>query len=312
MLRVRYFILGFLLVGSFSTNLWGESTERAGSWKYLVKRTRTERDNLAKKDKERVFVDKAFVNFGVGPAYETGRIQTFGLEKFTMARKIPRGLASDIPGDVGSEPNLPLPVQLFGSAFNGFPLKPEEELERGLRWRSTLYAFYGVTPDFPFPVTIWHEVKGYEQKKSRRCAVIEYTIAGDLKTSDHPEWFTEEQRQKFREEYYLKGIGTAYFDPAEGIIVEKDQTISWTRFGEKLWRFEDGKVGWKPTADKKTTVTISVSLIPEEQPTSSLPEDTDLPVVAYVLILSAAGIVIAGLILLLKKKASSRGKSRAT
>ena len=297
MCRIRYLLLVALLwLGAcFANSALTAVVEKRDSWKYLVERTRTERDNLAKKDKEKVFVDKAFVNFGAGPAYETGHIQTFGLEKFTMARKIPRGLASDIPGDIGSEPNLPLPVQLFGSAFNGFPLKLEEELERGLRWHSTLYAFYGVTPDFPFPVTIWHEVKGYEQKKGRRCALIEYKIAGDLKMSDHPEWFTEEELHKNKSGFGLKGGGIAYFDPVEEIIVEKDQTISWTRFGEKLSRFEDGKVGWKPTVDEKITVTISVSLIPEEGPKSRL--------LVYLLI--GAGIVIAAVVLLRKTKRST-------
>lgn len=324
MLRIKYFILGFLLVGSFTNNGCSKVTEEKASWKYLVERTTTLQDNLA--NKKDVHIDRAFVYYGAGAKQAGGQMKevpqvvyidedknrfpraVYYASAFEVLDSKKLTLTGKLRDDIGSDSDLPLQAGILVVDFSILPLKPKDELKKGLSWSSTLYLFYGMTPDFPFRVTIEHEVKGYEQKKGRRCALIEYTIAGDLKMSDHPEWFTEEELHENKSGFGLKGGGIAYFDPEEEIIVEKDQTISWTRFGEKLWRFEDGKVGWKPTVDEKTTVTISVSLIPEEQTTSSLPEGTDLPVKTYVLILSAAGIVIAGLILLLKKKAGSRGK----
>lgn len=285
MLRIKYFILGFLLAGSFPTNLWGESTVRVGSWKYLVKRTTIKQDNLANKTEKHV--DRAFVFYGAGAKHAGGQIKTvpqvvyvdeelkpfpkavyfesaivpLNPKKLGLIRKLPEYLK--LPEDLGSRPDSPVPGDTLPKSFSILPLKPEAELKSGLSWSRTWYVFYGVTPDFPFPVTIEHEVKGYEQKKGRRCALIEYTIAGDLKMADHPEWFTEEELREARAEFSLKGSGTAYFDPADGIIVEKEQAISWTRFGEKLWRFEDGKVGWKPTVDDKKSVRIRVSLQPD-------------------------------------------------
>jgi len=315
MCRIRYFVLGFLLTGSFATNSRAEVTEKEGSWKYCVERTTTVRDNVA--NKKEVHIDRAFVYYGAGAKQAGGQIKSVPQVVYVdedgdrLAKAIyyesaivphdskKLGLFSMLPGDPGSEPNLPGPADILPKSFSILPLSPEAGLRKGLSWSSTLYVFYGETADFPFPATIKHELRRYEQKKGRRCAVINYTIAGRLKMADHPEWFTQEELHTNRGELSLQGGGTAYFDLAEGIIVEKEQTISWTNRGEKLARLEDGSIGWTPTADKGRTVAISVSLIPERGPKSRL--------VVYLLIIGGAGIVIAVLVLLRKKKASTRG-----
>ena len=64
MCRIRYFVLGFLLTGSFATNSRAEVTEKEGSWKYLVERTTTVRDNVA--NKKEVHIDRVFVYYGAG------------------------------------------------------------------------------------------------------------------------------------------------------------------------------------------------------------------------------------------------------
>ena len=341
MLRIRYFILGFLLVAFFVNNAWSDKeagdpqtkedtvgsaqpVEEEPSWKYLVKRTNTKQDNFAKK--KDVHIDRALVYYGAGAKQAGGQIKTvpnvvyvdeelkplpeaiyfesaiipLNPQKLGLFHKFPEHLK--LPEDIGSSPDSPLPADGLPKSFSIFPLKPEAEFKSGLSWSCTWYLNIGWSTKLTFPTTISHKLTGYEQKMGRRCAVIEYVIAGEFKSVDHPERLTEKQRQRLRGEYYLKGSGTAYFDLVEGIIVEKDQTIYWTELVKEPWRSEEGKVGWKPTTDRKTTVTISVSLIPEEQPTSGL------PVAAYILIVSAAGIVIIGLILLKKKRTNSLGK----
>jgi len=314
MLRIRYFILGFLLVGFFANNLWSEVTEEKASWKYLVERTTTLQDNLA--NKKEVHIDRAFVYYGAGAKQAGGQMKEVPQVVYIDEDKnrLPRAvyyasafevldskkltLTGKLRDDIGSDPDLPLQVGILVVDFSLLPLEPEGELKEELSWTRTWYVYIGWETKFTFPVTIKQEVNGYERKKGRRCAVIKYTATGEFKHVD--------DKRDLRGEYYLNGNGTAYFDTAEGIIVEKEQTISWTRFGEKLWRFEDGKVGWKPTADDKKTVKIRVVLQPEQG------AQAGLPVAVYVLIVAAVGIVIAGLILLLRKKAGSRGKSRAT
>ena len=74
MCRIRYFVLGFLLTGSFATNSRAEATEKEGSWKYLVERTTTQRDNLT--NKEKVYIDRAFVFFGAGAKQAGGQIKS--------------------------------------------------------------------------------------------------------------------------------------------------------------------------------------------------------------------------------------------
>lgn len=336
MKNIKYLVLGFLMVVSFVNNVYSRNEpensqekaetaeptppveEKGLKWKYFVERTATLRDSLA--DKTEVHIDRAFIHYGAGAKQAGGQKRGVpqvvyvdeNRERLPMAIHYESAfqpldskkfaLTGNLPEDIGSDPDLPLQVGILVVDFSLLPLEPEAELKEGLGWSSIWYVFYGLTPDFPFPITIEHKVKSYEQKKGRRCAVIEYTIVGDLKMADHPEWFTEEELREGRGHFALKGNGTAYFDPAEGIIVEKEQTISWTRFGEKLWRFEDGKVGWKPTVDDEKLVRIQVSLQSEKGTPAGL------PVAVYVLIVAAVGIVIAGLILLVKKKAISRSR----
>ncbi|MHC4482394.1 MAG: hypothetical protein ACYSW4_02475 [Planctomycetota bacterium] len=331
--NIKYHVLCFMLVASLATNSQAEVIEKESSWKYLVERTTTKWDKLT--DKKEIHVDQAFVYYGAGAKQAGGQIKTVPQVVYVDANHKPLrkavyyesaivphdskkpGLFSMLPGDPGSDPNFPIRADILPKSFSILPLSPEAGLRKGLNWSSTLYLFYGESADFPFPATISHEVIGYERKKQRRCAVIEYKIVGGFKMANHPEWFTQEELREYRGGIGVKGGGMAYFDPVEGIIVEKEQTVSWTHFGEKLERLKDGKIGWVPTVDEEETVTIKVSLQPQEGEAvgteseaeePSLPPGTGHPLLSYLLIAAVIGIAIVGIILLLRKKAQSTGK----
>jgi len=81
----------------------------------------------------------------------------------------------------------------------------------------------------------------------------------------------------------------------------KEQTLSWTRHGERGRRLGDGRVEWVTTQDLEESVDILVSLQPQEGGAGGLPP------AAYVLIIGSAGIVIAAVVLL-RKRARSNSK----
>lgn len=246
--------------------------EKVPRCRYFVEKTTTERDKLTMKEKEKVFIDRALVHYGAGAEQAGGQVKTVPqvvyIDKnqkrlpkaaYYESPLIPRDsekfvLTEKLPLDIGSDPDFPLPVHGLLGAFDIAPVKPTAELKQGLSWSSTWYVHIGWTTELTFPVTIKHEVKGYEQKKGRKCAVINYTIAGEFKT---------ETKRKLRGEYCLKGNGTAYFDPADGIIVEKEQTVLWTRLGKQLKRCGNGAVGWISQTDEERLVRIRVSLQPD-------------------------------------------------
>jgi len=294
-----------------------EPVEETGPrWKYFVERKSTERDNLVKKNRERIRVSRAFAHFGAGAKYAGGQIETVPNVVYVDENKEPlpehRGpaivpsdsqkytLISKWPEDVGFDPDIPMPVLLFFEVFF-LPMGPEEELKKGLTWNRTLNVYYGETDEFTFPVEIKHRMTGYKQKKGRKCAVIKYTIAGKFKAADHPERFTQEQLRHERGELGLKGRGTAYFDEAEGIIVEKSQATSFTVYGGRLVSPRPGEVVWTPIRDQKHSVEIRVSLLPEGY-TDEEAAEPGLSAVSYVLITGAVGIITAGVILLLRKR----------
>jgi hypothetical protein len=253
-------------------------------------------------------------------SYYESPILPFPGERFEQYTKF--GLYTLLPRHPGYEPNEPRTAYLIPKASFFLPVKPEVELKKDVRWDATWHLCIDrEMPEAMFPATISHEVTGYKKKQGRKCAVIEYTISGEFKSVDHPELLTEKKRQMYKGEWHLNGNGTAYFDPAEEIIVEKEQTLSYTSFSEIIqpleagkfdWvttekealelvksGLEDGSIGWTTTEDSGTIVAISVSLIPEEPPKSRL--------LVYLLIIGGAGIVIAVVVLLRKKKASTRG-----
>jgi len=332
MYRMRYFVLGFVLVSSLATNSGAEVIGKESSWKYLVERTTTVRDNLV--NKKEVHVDRAFVYYGAGAKEVGGQIETVPqvvyvdekLDRIPTATYyesaiVPRdsqkfGLTnkwSDEQG--GSDPNVRGPAWGVPNAFNILPMRPlHGQLKQGLSWTHTWDLYIGWDTGLTFPATIKQEFTEYQERKGRMCGVIKYTIDGGVNTAENPEWFSEEELHKYRGGYSLKGNGTAHFDTQEEIIVEKEQTITWTRFMEKLSRLEDGTVGWKPNVDDEKVVTIKVSLQPEEEAAvetedevkePSLPASSGWPSLSYVLIAAAIGIGIVCLILLLKKTAGS-------
>jgi hypothetical protein len=310
MLRKQYFVFGFLLVGCFGSCTRSEVEEEGPSWKYLVERTVIDWDGLT--NKKKTHIDRAFVHYGAGAEQAGGQVKEVPQVVYIHADRsvrakpsyfespfVPRDsekltLSGKFPGNQGLHRDSPLPLPGLPKAFEIFPLKPEAELRKKSRWNCTWYlTIDDYTPEVMFPATISHEVTGYKKKQGRRCAVIEYTISGEFKSVEQPVLLS----QAYRGEWHLKGNGTAYFDPAEEIIVKKEQTISRTSRSERLERLEYGSIGWVPTEDRERTVTISVSLIPEERPKSRL--------LVYLLIAGGAGIVVAGVVLVLRRKGSS-------
>ena len=310
-MKLKYGTIVFFLVALFISGAFANAGQAKGSWKYFVERTTTDWDKLT--NKKKIHIDRAFVYYGAGVKQAGGQVKEVPQVVYVDANRkvcaraayfespfVPRNsekltLSGKFPENQGFDRDSPLPVDGLPKAFEILPLKPKAELKKGLRWNSTWYLYIGMRPEVMFPATISHEVTGYKKKQGRKCAVIEYGITGEFKSVDHPEVLTERERLTLRGEFYLKGKGTTCFDTAEGIIVEKEQTISWTTLAERVGQDEEGKVRREPTADKERTVTISVSLIPEEGPKSRL--------LVYLLI--GAGIVIAAVVLLRRTKRST-------
>ncbi len=251
--------------------------QEGSTWKYFVERTITTRQN----DNKKVYIDRAFVHFGAGAKQAGGQIKTvphvvyidasqkrlpkavhhgpaittLGSEMLTLTGDLPK--AKDSDPNMGSDSSFPVQVATLGNIFF-LPLEPKEKLEEGIRWSSILHARLGWSTKLTFPVTIKHELKGYEQKQGMRCAVIKYTIAGNFKSADHPERFTEEELRESKGEFTLKGNGTVYLKA--GIIVAKEQTVSWRILEERLRRLENGDVAWVPAVDQEQAVKVRVSL----------------------------------------------------
>ncbi|MHC4389664.1 MAG: hypothetical protein ACYSX1_13805 [Planctomycetota bacterium] len=217
MLSNRYLVLGFVVVGCIGTYARSEVEEEEASWKYLVERTTTEWDELAKK--KGLHIDRAFVYYGAGaqqaggqlrgvpqvvyihgdrsvrakPSYFESPFVPRSLEKLTLSGKF--------PDNQGLERDFPLPAAGLPKAFDVFPLKPEAELREKSRWNFTWYLMIDdYKPEAMFPATISHEVVGYKKKLGRRCAVIEYRITGEFKSVDHPEVLPEKERQMYKGE----------------------------------------------------------------------------------------------------------------
>ena len=254
----RYLIWAFMLVGCFASCARSEVEEQGPSWKYLVERTTNKWDGLTKKKK--VHIDRAFVHYGAGAEDAGG--QRKGIPQVVYIDEngnplakaayygppiIPRRdakkyeLLNEIGDGIGSEPNRPLPVSIVANNFPVLPLKPERQLKEGLEWSAEVYMCIMVLKLW-FPVTINHKMIGYQQKHGRRCAAIEYILEGELKTAEQPSRFADEEGRGLRGEYGLKCRGKAYFDPAEEIVVEKEQALLWTRHGEKGRRLGDGRI----------------------------------------------------------------------
>lgn len=322
----RYVTMSFTLAVITFSQAFADTDEAQVSWKYLVERTITKKDNTT--NKKEVHTDRAFVYYGAGAEEAGGQVKELpqvvyideNMERLPRAEYygqaiLPRRgaekfeLWSSLPEDIGSDPTSAVPVSIVANNFPLLPLKPKRKPSEGFHWNSTIYMCFAVSKLW-FPATVNHRVTGYAQTMGRRCAIIDYTVFGEFKSADHPELFTEEQGQELKSEYHLKGSGTVHFDPVEEIIVGKEQKITWTSFGEKLSRLEDGSVDWVPTVDEERVVTIKVTLKPEEGAPietedevkkPSLPASSGWASLSYVLIAAAVGIVAVLLFVLLSK-----------
>ncbi len=279
-MKLLYGSIVLLLFALSAGPIFADTAQSKGSWKYYIERTTTQVDKLLNKTDKHV--DRAFVHYGAGAKEAGGQIKTVPQVVYIDANQITLAEAAyyespivpaspdkftfidKLPDGIGSEPNLPAPSQALPSAFNILPIRPEEKIHKGLAWTVVWYFSVGMGGGPAFPGVISQEVIGYEQKMGRRCALIKYTIAGELKMDEHPELFTEQELREYKAEFILKGTGTVYFDPAEEIIVEKEQTISWKMFSQQLARLDDNSIGFATQKDEEKIVTIRVSLQPEE------------------------------------------------
>jgi len=255
-----------------------ELPEVGPSWKYLVERTITRRELGYKSEKS--YVDRAYVHYGAGAKQAGGQIGTAPQVVYVdtqgkrLAKPVVHGpaftpfdqkklsLTAELPEFGGPGSGLPLPLAVIATCFDILPTQPHVPLKQGATWSSTIDTFFGYphAETFRFPATIKCHIERYEKRKARDCAKITYTITGEFKSSEHPERFTEEDLREWRYHLALEGEGVAYFDPEAGVIVEKEQTISWTTSAEKLRLTEDGNEHWVPNVDERTSVTICVSL----------------------------------------------------
>jgi hypothetical protein len=233
-------------------------------------------DNILKKTEEHI--DRAFIYYGAGAEKAGGQVKEVPYVVYIDSNNKPLTdakynrpifqaydpnkfgvISNNLPENMGNEPNLSVPVELLPSAF-GFilPFKPVEQFKLGLSWNRIIYASLGIAAninDLPiFPISIEQKVRGYEIKKERNCAVLDYAISGVIQRTEN------DARGKFT----LQGKGVAYYDPAEEIIVEKEQTISMSRLTETIALLDNGQAGWKATVDNIETVNIKISLQSEK------------------------------------------------
>ena len=165
------------------------------------------------------------------------------------------GLIYDMERNIGSEPNSPMSEVVLLRNFNFIPFKPEKTLKEGLHWYRVLFIYYGEPIDINdaiiYPVVIDQKVRGYEIKKGRNCAVIDYKLSG----------ICEILGLKLT----IKGSGTAYYDQEEEMIVEKEQTISRLIYGYNYELLDDGTLKKRIFQDTVEKVNINISLLNEKQ-----------------------------------------------
>lgn len=237
-------------------------------WRYYVKRAVVQRDRVAKREK--TWVDYALVEYRAGkpkvtyvdeekrpiePARHFGpALQPLAGEKLSLTGQLPTF------GGPGS--GLGWPVRTVAYSFDILPMMPATELTPEMMWESTIDMAFDGLPQAKFAAAVKHVSKGYEERRARRCLKIEYTITGQFKSAEHPERFTAEELSEHRVEYSLSGEGVAYFDPEAGILVEKEQSVSFTSLYQRLRNLADEKVGWVPQSKKEESVKITLSLEP--------------------------------------------------
>ena len=253
-----------------------EVAKREGpSWTYFVKRTMAKNDRQV--DKHDSSTIRARVHYGAGAKLADGQIDTVPQVVYVDAndqrlneyssrqpplipmRSEKSGMVDSLPEELGADPNSPVLAHIFLQFLEIPPLKPTQELRKGLTWTRTLYARVG-TSKMVFPVMIEHQVRGFEQHLKRRCAVIDYSIGGEFRTEDHPEMIPQNRRGKLKGVYRMHGDGTVYFDTSEDVLVEKEQSTTWEVLGWRLAKTDEGNTGWATSEDQAMTTDIHVLL----------------------------------------------------
>ncbi len=252
------------------------------SWTYSVKRTMATHDRQT--DKHDSTTIRARVHYGAGAKLADGQIDAVPQVVYVDAkdqrlnehssrqppliamRSEKFGMMDNLPEELGADPNSPVLAHIFSQFLEIPPLKPTQELRKGLNWNRTLYARVG-TSKIVFPVMIEHQVRGFEQHQERRCAVIDYSIGGEVRTEDHPEMIPEHQRGELKSVYRMHGDGTVYFDTSEDVLVEKEQSTTWEVLGWRLAKTDDGNIGWATSEDQAMTTNIHVLLTKHDEVT---------------------------------------------
>lgn len=251
-----------------------EEVEEGPAWKYLVTKQIRTVDRLGKRDTTEV--RRSFVHYGAEAKKAGGQLEgrpqvvhvDENLRPLTGHISLPSfehssdrlALVAKLPQDMGQDTELPIDTRMFRGEFYIFPVAPDRPLKAGLVWKSTLYVGSWISK-LRYPIEIAQRVVGYAERKGVKCAVIEYSIAGEFRSVDHPEIVPETRRHKLRGEYHLMGKGKAYVDVNAGIIVEKEQVVSLRRLAQKLGWVEKGKVGWLPSCDDGWSIETAVLLV---------------------------------------------------
>jgi len=251
-----------------------EEVEVGPAWKYLVTKQIRSFDKLGERDMTEHC--RAFVHYGAGAKKAGGQVEGVpevvhvdenlkplaGHVSLRLVAHSPGRLAlvAKLPRDMGQDAELPIVLSMFRKEFYIFPVAPDRPFEAGLAWKSTLYVGPWAS-GLRCPIEIDHRVVGYAERKGMRCVVIKYGIAGRYRSVDHPQSAPESRRKNLRGEYHLVGKGRAYVDVHEGIVVEKEQTVSLRRLGQKLVWVEKGKTGWAPSCDDGWSIQTTVLLV---------------------------------------------------
>ena len=234
-------------------------------WEYYVQREIVQRDRL--RNRQKSCVDHALVRYGDAKPSVTyvdeykkpmDKSENVG-RPFQPLPEERLSLTGKLPDFVGLSPYNEWPVSIIAQSFDILPMMPEDKLILPKGWISEIQMSFG-GPEARFTATVDHSANGYEQRNGRRCLRIEYRVRGEFKSADHPERFDAQVLREHRAEYTLSGKGVAYFEPEEGILVGKQQTITWTTSYERLRRLEDGELAWICETDEEDSVNITVSL----------------------------------------------------
>ena len=238
------------------------------NWKYQVEKTIKNEDKILKKEDTKI--DRAIVHFGAAAKQAGGQIKNVPQVVYIDEQGTPLAepkhygstiipvtedkfnLILNLPNNYGNEPNLAGPAETLIQSIQILPFMPQEQIKNGISWKRTIYLRLGMSESV-FPAEIQHKVTGYKTIKGKECAVIEYTIEGEYEATD--------ETGRLKGQFSIEGNGTAYYDPNEEIIVDKEQSISWNRFGQRLTRTSNGDIGWETTVDDKKTVTITAELM---------------------------------------------------